>query len=153
MAGTVTKAKRFLLGLFFSTFSILAVRRIMDTLYTMLSRPFDESPAAGIAYYVVMGALSVALCQTLLVLTADRKLAVTATRCVAMIYALVLFLGLGTGIIVLLAKGASLSPALNYVPAIAITVPWVAAAIFAHRRLIIEWTPRRSADPPLQPPE
>ena len=132
--------KRFLLALFFSFGSIVVVQGVLGAFYAMLSRPFDGSLAAGIAYNIVLGALSLALCQFLLVLTADRRLASTATRWVAGFYFGVLSMGVGASVFSHLAEGTSLAHAMDYLPATANAIPWIVAALFAHKRMVFDWT-------------
>lgn len=132
-------AKHILLGILFATISIVVVRTLMVSLYDMLSRPYDGVLAAGIAFNLILGALSVALYQTLFLLTTDRRLTVTATRYAA---------GFGTFVqISSVARriSADIVPGdwTAFVPTIAMATPWIVAAIIAHRRLVIvDWTGR-----------
>lgn len=136
------RGKRIALGILFSAGSFYVVQTVMGRLYSLLGRPFDGSLVVGAIYNLVQGTLGVALCQTLLVLTADRQLAGTATRYATGLY---LFIFVGGFIWASAAGQLSAGWPTVIVSTSTLAAPWILAAVFARRRLIIEWRGRSSA--------
>lgn len=137
-SGTASKAKHIFLGVLFAVLSIVVVRALMAALYDMLSRPFDGVLAAGIAFNLVLGLLSVALYQTLFLLTTDRRLTITATRYAAGIG---VFVQVST-VFRRIADGIVPGDLTAFVPTIAMVTPWIVAALIAHRWLVVDWIRR-----------
>ena len=132
-------AKRILLGVFFTAMSFALVQTVMAQIYGTLDQPFQGSAMAGVVYGLIHGTLSVALCQTLLVLTADRQLAATATR-----YAVGIYLSIIVAVLIVsFLFGAVAENWQSIWLTIVPTIPWLVAAAFARRRLVIEWSTRQ----------
>ena len=133
--GRLETAKHIGLGVLFFTISIVGVRTAMVFLYELSSRPFAGSIASVITFNLILGALSVALYQTLFVLTTNRRIARSATTYGAGFGCFVQ----GATLIHRMSEGIIPAEFLYAVPAIAMLAPWIIAAVIARHRLLIEW--------------